>query len=141
MMRAAIVFAFSEIMGFALWYIHALPTTNIVYVVLGGIVAGVVLEYLDTPGKPLEELRKEQARQSPIEYKAERIGIGMARIVPSGLGSDAPAEGGQSNTALLVLMKAIEREIDARMAADERAEKSDEIYDEPMAMYPQEMRI
>lgn len=57
------------------------------------------------------------------------------RIIPTGLGSDVP-NGGQSNGALLTLMKSLETKL-----LREELLKTDDIYEEPQATYPMEMRI
>lgn len=73
---------------------------------------------------------------SPIEYDEDTFPLGKSHlvnskhIIPRGLGSDVP-NGGQSNSALLVLMKPIE----AKIAKNEPL-KSDDSYDEPQASYP-----
>lgn len=67
-------------------------------------------------------------------------------IPPYGIGGYIPdihpellvpiRRGGQSNAALIRLMKWTEREINARLAREGLSGKSDNRYDEPVATYP-----
>lgn len=133
---AAALFALTEVLALALWYFHILPTIGVSCVVLGGLSAGLILGNLDNPGKPL------QVSEKPTPP------YGLGGCIPD------PAQGGQSNSALLTLMKTIEEKISANKETIDHPAlmarstigvdwlgKSDNGYDLPTATYPMEMEV
>jgi|ERR1041385_927362 hypothetical protein len=116
------ILAITAILAGVLEYFHILPDIGISLFIIGGMATGIIVG----------NHRKALARIEPDPLPP----VGLGGYVPPAVVERK--SGGQSNSALLVLMKSIESEIEAR-SPKELSEKTDEIYEEPMASYPMEM--
>jgi hypothetical protein len=160
-MRAAIIFVVIETAAFVLSCLHALPISGIACIVLGGCVVGLVIENVDNPGKPLQN----------IEEPMPPVGLGGYVLDTSGKTRERATSYLWSETRkTIVLMKDIDAELEERndkafcvrsryghtftigeesidypalMARStisvDWAGKSDNGYDLPRASYPMEM--